>query len=159
MPGPARKPRNQRRRRNSYTGETTLPKEGRKGPAPELPEFISEEFPLWLDAIRRWWVTIWASPMATMWSASDELSLMRLAVLQQRMILGDTKAATEVRQLEDRYGLNPKARNSLGWVIEGEEDGAAHPADGGLSEIEAPKPKARKKARPDPRAALDAPGR
>lgn len=151
MPGPARKPASQRRRRNAYPGEATLPAEGRQEPAPPLPEGLGP----WVDSIVRWWETIWASPMATQWHATDELALVRLATLMQASLVdGDTKAAAEARQLEDRYGLSAMSRQKLGWQIAGEAPDAETPADRGGDVVSIGSAR-----REDPRGALSAPGR
>lgn len=118
-------PPGQRRRRNRVAGEGVLPAEGRPGPPPPLP---GEG---WLDATRDYWTTIWSSPMATRWSTWDVPSLVRLARMQQLVLVGESnhRDAAEIRQLEDRFGLNPKARRALGWELAGKDPDAADPAD------------------------------
>lgn len=68
---------------------------------------------------RELWAYWWASPVATMWDRRSDLEgLRRLVVLT---VAGGQAAAllAEVRQLEDRFGLNPVARRKLYWRIEG----------------------------------------
>jgi hypothetical protein len=112
---PEPKPPSRRRRRNKVAGEGTLPAAGRQGPAPELPTGTGL---FWLDWTRAYWATIWSSPMATRWTEYDVPALARLAKLQQEALFeGDGKHAAEIRQLEDRFGLNPRGRRLLGWEI------------------------------------------
>lgn len=158
MPGPAPKPAGQRRRRNSYAGEATLPAHGPQDaagdpiPAPGLPVSADMEI-AWIDVVVQWWDDIWASPMANRWDRrTDLMPLLRLATLTQAALMGDTKGAAEARQLEDRYGLNALARRKLGWVIAEKEPDAPTVVDGAASNVTPLR-------RPDPRGALNAPGR
>ena len=74
-----------------------------------------------MAATRGWWKTIWASPMAVVWLEADVPGLVRLAEL---IDLGHREGATpltamsEIRALEDRYGLSPLARRRLQWEVE-----------------------------------------
>jgi hypothetical protein len=111
---PDPKPPSRRRRRNAVAGEGSLPAQGRVGPAPPLPKGIP-----WLDWTREYWATIWASPVATRWLDFDVPALVRLARLQERAVwCDDTKFLAEIRQLEDRFGLNPRGRRLNGWEID-----------------------------------------
>jgi hypothetical protein len=114
MPGPVPKPAGQRRRRNATTGQRVLPREGYAGPVPELPGDG------WLPFTVEWWQRIWRSPMAVAWAESDasRFDLAVCARMKQEALLGDTKAAAEARQIEDRYGLSPLARRKLEWELE-----------------------------------------
>jgi hypothetical protein len=105
-------------RRSNSPSWVLLPAKGRTEPAPEL----SAEYP-WYDWTRAYWARIWSSPMATQWSEWDVPALQRLAKLQEDALLGGAaaKVGAEIRQLEDRFGLNPKARRTMGWQIEGED--------------------------------------
>src|SRR5262245_26380314 len=82
-----------------------LPAEGSGRSVPEL-GFGSE-------STRDWWATIWASPMAAVWLDADVPGLTRLA----RLVDADSPArhCSEMRQLEDRFGLSPLARRRLQW--------------------------------------------
>jgi hypothetical protein len=157
VPGPAPKPASQRRRRNKYAGEATLPPHGPRDaagndiPAPHLPDLP------WSTIVLTWWGDIWASPMATKWDRkTDLLPLIRLAALTESALAGETKGAAEARQLEDRYGLNALARRKLGWVIAEEEPDAKTDVDGAASNV---LQLVQTSDRPDPRGALSAPGR
>lgn len=59
--------------------------------------------------------------MALMWSEFDQPALERLLLLTAKSWIGAASAAelSEVRQLEDRFGLNPVGRRKLYWRIEG----------------------------------------
>ena len=115
MPGPPPKPPSQRRRRNATTAPVTLPSAGSKRKLPALP--ITKP----MAATRAWWKTIWASPMAAVWLEADVPGLVRLAEL---IDLGHREGATpltamsEIRALEDRYGLSPLARRRLQWEVD-----------------------------------------
>ncbi len=126
MPGPAPKHHSQRRRANASAGVTTLPAAGRSGKRPALPlKGASKE-------AREWWATAWASPMAAVWLAADVPGLVWLAAdvpgLVRLATLVDRAAKegestpmtvlTEIRALEDRYGLSPLARRRLEWELE-----------------------------------------
>ncbi|MGL5934523.1 MAG: hypothetical protein ACRCZI_02755 [Cetobacterium sp.] len=59
--------------------------------------------------------------MATMWGEFDAPTLERLLVLTARAWKGAATAAelSEVRQMEDRFGLSPQARRKLYWQVAG----------------------------------------
>lgn len=112
----APKPPGQRVRRNKDQKQWRgLPAGGRQGKPPALPP----KRPGWLKATRAWWATIWASPMAIAWLPADVPALVRLARLIEYDLRGDGEKETwsEIRQLEDRFGLSPKARRLLMWEV------------------------------------------
>jgi len=124
--GPPPNP-NARRTNNRASGFTTLT-EGRKGPAPKLPERLDGDWsPAVLEAWKRWW----KSPQATQWTDSDFPNVVLLATFLKGAIEGSTSAATEFRQWSDRLGLNPLARLRNRWLIENgsEAEGAAKAAE------------------------------
>lgn len=142
MPGPLPKPPEQRRRRNAVAGVRVLPHTGRPGPVPELPDreveivhedgdstFVKRDWP---EMVVGWWEQAWRSPMAVVWAENptDFFALVRLAALMAEAMSGDTRAAAEARQLEDRLGLSPLSRRRLQWEIEPPE----------LEAIDAPRP-------------------
>lgn len=115
MPGPTPKHASKRRRANAGVGPVRLPASSTvKVPALPLKGASKEA--------REWWATAWASPMAAVWLAADVPGLVRLAVLVDRAATeGDATpmtVLTEIRALEDRYGLSPLARRRLEWEIE-----------------------------------------
>jgi hypothetical protein len=96
-----------------------LPRAGRPGKPPPLPEDR-----IWQPATKKWWAKLWAKPQAVMWDQSGS-SLFLLACLYddvyaQRVTAGSVSA--EVRQHEDRHGLNPKAMGQLCWRIPDEDE-------------------------------------
>lgn len=130
--GPPPKPESQRRRRNTPTFEwTVLPRAGRQGPPPPLPEWR-----VWQEETRSWWADLWSTPQATVWDQSGR-SLWSLAVLHHELLddafaEGPSRAASitaEMRQHEDRHGLSPKAMLQLRWRLEAEPVGE-RPTDG-----------------------------
>lgn len=119
MPGP--EPAANRRRRNIPVKELNriiLPPEGRKGAIPKPRTDVR------LDPEERaQWRAWWRSPMATQWRLEDAYPLTRLLMLYRddRVLGVDTKRSAEMRQLEARFGLEPRSRKELCWVI-GEPD-------------------------------------
>ena len=113
---PLPKPPGARTRRNVAQGRwrTLPPAEPFKRP-PKLPA----RRPAWLKETREWWRVVWSSPMASVWIEADVLALVRLAEMFDARARG-TLSATEVPAmlaLEDRFGLNPKARRALQWEV------------------------------------------
>src|SRR5207245_5275892 len=75
---------------------------------------------------------LWTLPQATAWDQSG-LSLVMLAVLHEEVVTvakrgGTARSAVfaEMRQIEDRHGLSPKALAGLRWRI-GEPDEEGEP--------------------------------
>jgi len=121
MPGPAPKPDDQRRRRNTPTFDwTLLPGEGRSKPAPDLP--ANRE---WCDASRSEWAYWWSTPQATAWDQSGH-SLHRWITLLD-MVLANQEAPVslhaQILALEDRHGFSPAAMLKLRWRIVADELG------------------------------------
>lgn len=116
MPGPAPKDPSVRRRRNVAVGKTLLPAGGREGAAPQWPFGTVAEPSVWVE--------LWRMPQAAAW---ERLFLFRVvaryALLLDEVEQPDAKSTIlgEVRQLEDRLGLNAKSMRSLLWEIAGDE--------------------------------------
>lgn len=114
MPGPAAK-----------SSTIVLPAAGRDGDSPEPTGVLSE-------GARRMWDAWWSSPMATMWDPNvDVFVLTRLAQMYdhaQSEGVSD-RVTVEMRQLEGTFGLSPKGRKELGWVIEADAPTVVSPAD------------------------------
>jgi hypothetical protein len=72
------------------------------------------------EEAKRWWATVWASPMAAVYLDADVPALTRLASLIEQASQRDVgaKVLAEIRQLEDRFGLTPLARRRLQWELE-----------------------------------------
>lgn len=117
MPGPAPKDPAARRRRNATVGKTILPAGGRVGDPPAWPLARAEAEP---------WVSLWATPQAAAWETLGWTRVVaRYAILIEAIESdeGVPPAALlgEVRQIEDRLGLNPKAMRSLLWEVASED--------------------------------------
>ena len=127
MPAPYPKPDDQKVTRHALKFDwVALPAEGREGPVPALPEWRVWDARAW-----GWWSELWAKPQATMW-AQDGSTLFAYACLYDDLIAGRAEAAkvsAEMRQHEDRHGLNPKAMLQLRWrIVESEEPVKERPA-------------------------------
>lgn len=81
----------------------------------------------WSAATKAWWNALWASPMATTYLEADLPALLRLAEMVELRGRGKLGATETVAMLaiEDRFGLNPKARRALQWEISQAEGGKA----------------------------------
>lgn len=156
MPGPLPKSSGQRRRVNAPTIPTTnLPASGRVGPVPKPPRWVSLG-----PAGLAWWRWAWRTPQAVAWSAGHEAALARRAELEDdvaalarvdgldlsgvddregtervvsalaRLASGKLSLLKEMRELDDRFGLTPKAMAALRWTIVTDEEKkpAAQPA-------------------------------
>src|SRR5215213_9442178 len=75
--------------------------------------------PAWHKATREWWATLWRSPMAAVYLEADVAALVRLARLKDDEERGELPATglIAMQQLEDRFGLSPKARRALQWEV------------------------------------------
>lgn len=108
-----------------------LPAEGRTGPIPKPTAELSAK-------ARRMWNAWWRSPMATMWNVEvDVFALTRLAEMYdfaQEVGVSD-RVTVEMRQLEATFGLNPKARKDLNWVIVDTDADAAPTGDAPSDEV------------------------
>lgn len=101
---------------------TNLPAAGRSGAAPGLPVWRE-----WQQRTVDWWVDLWTTPQAAAWDQSGR-TLWRLAELRDDAFVGGSIPAaisSEMRQIEDRHGLNPKAMLQLRWRVidDGDEQG------------------------------------
>lgn len=97
----------QRRRPAVPRDGVELPAEGRPGRAPRPAVDLDE-------AASALWRRLWRTPEATRWTEADVPAVTRLVALQTTSGLSAAQLA-EVRQLEDRFGLNPAARRLLRW--------------------------------------------
>lgn len=131
MPGPAPNP--DARRRNARVGTTKLPAAGRSGPAPDWP--VGYHPSPMATAV---WSDLWATPQAAAWESLGWTRIVAryvVAVVASERDLDDiddpkvyaamlgaqSKLLPELRQLEDRLGLNPKAMRALMWEISKDE--------------------------------------
>lgn len=86
--------------------------------------------------------------MALAYLEADLGALHRLAELVERFARGDLAHVGEQRQLEDRFGLSPKARQLLQWQVLG-----ASGDERGESPLPPPTPSVRRLRAVDPEAA------
>lgn len=64
----------------------------------------------------QWWNWAWRLNIATQWTEADLGTVTRRAELQDQWAATKDKALLgEMRQIEDRLGLNPRARAQLRW--------------------------------------------
>jgi hypothetical protein len=124
MPGPP--PTRNPRRRNARPDWRRLPAAGRPGEPPAFP--IGRP----TKAAAALWAQLWATPQATAWEA---LGWVRTVARYTKLVLASERPKApgyllaEVRQLEDRLGLNPMAMRRLMWEIESTPAAEAVPAD------------------------------
>ena len=86
---------------------TLLPAAGRPGPPPKLPTGLRP----WTKSTRDAWADVWSSPQATAWDQSGR-TMHVWAALHHDLAEGERATASisaEMRQHEDRHGLNPAA--------------------------------------------------
>lgn len=136
MPGPL--PQATRRRTNPATIPTTvLPASGRSGRMPKVPAFVSLA-----SSGRAWWAWAWRTPQACAWAPGMEGVVARRAALEDdlavlaevvgldlddeiraavgrlaALVTGRLVLLREMRELDDRLGLTPKAMAALRWSI------------------------------------------
>jgi len=106
-----------RRRRNPTPGFRMLPHEGRSGDPPPwplpphpLPEYTKMELQKWAD--------LWTLPQAFEWERMrcfDDVALYVRTFVAASMPAADPKIVTQVRQLDSKIGVSPKAMQDLRW--------------------------------------------
>ena len=138
MPGPEPKHHTVRARANKTSTRATLfEPEPDEIQIPELPpmrlverkrknrddeglvqtETYMVEIP-WRLETQEWWESLWSSPMASEFHASDRHGLYRLAVLIDDFWQHpSTQANAEIRLAQKDYGLTPLDRRRLEWTI------------------------------------------
>lgn len=117
------KPDDERRNPNPPKfGWRDLPANGREGDPPLLPE-RPEGAKEWLPETVEAWNQLWTTPQAVAWDQSGR-TLHVWAVLHNDMgqFQADRKPVpasllSELRQIEDRHGLSPKAMLQLRWRV------------------------------------------
>ena len=121
--GPAPyKPSEQRKKPQATVGFKQLPAEGRVGDPPAWPlsQQSAEEQKLWNK--------LWALPQSVMWEhirCEDTVALyVRVFVLMAQAESDATvvKLGNEVRQLDSKLGLSPRAMLDLRWEVEHPEE-------------------------------------
>ncbi len=140
MPGPAPKPAHLRRRRNAPVYEWVKLTETYAGPIPELPSGTR-----WTKGTRSWWATIWRTSMATQWDEGDVPALVELAALRQAMMRGDWRLSGYVEKRSDKFGLTPKGRRDLRWIVTEEDEQRAGVAERPVRRLRAVDPELARK--------------
>jgi hypothetical protein len=131
--GRPRKPEGTTRHRNKPTrADIVISSRPGEAPRPAFP--ISD---VGMDI----WARVWAEPIAVLWSVADVAPLTRLVVLQgTTSALADCRLLAEMRQLEDRFFLNPYSRVQQRVRFADDDDvdeGRAGVGEAGVSEIDA----------------------
>jgi len=130
MAGLLPKDPSQRRRRNATNGFERLPAEGRQGPTPRWP------FKNPTAEQRAKWAELWKLPQAVKWEqmhAEDTVALYVIALLVYLDDPTETKLLGEVRQLDAKLGVSPKAMLNIRWTIEAKDDVTVVETNGGGS--------------------------
>ena len=126
MPGPPPKSDSERRNRARPVHEwVEIPNTPRERPAPDLPD--DQQWPAGtVDAWRR----LWALPQASRWEQSGT-TLHTWVRLHAKLVAGvraPAPLAGEMRYIEDRHGVSPKAMRDLRWrFTEPEPEGDPKP--------------------------------
>lgn len=114
--GPApSKPGDAKRRGTPTPGFKQLPYEGRLGDPPAWPLGTPT-----LDE-HKMWTKLWSLPQATMWErvrCEDTVALYVRCMLYVVEHEHDDKMLNQVRQLDSKLGLTPRALLDLRWEIE-----------------------------------------
>lgn len=118
--GPAPKHPDDRARTNAdpFGPLTKLPPEGYQGVIPDWPETITRD-PMEDDLL---WGDLWRTPQAAAWvrmGAGVARVVARYVVMQR--LRQNEKIWAEMRQIEDRLGLNPLAMLRLRWEVAPDE--------------------------------------
>lgn len=95
-------------------------------------------YPLTTASGRELWEFLWGLPIASLWDPADAPAITRMVQLQsKRSGTLDPRTLAEIRQLEDRFLLNPYARAQQRVVIE-HTAGAGSDAQGaaGVTELD-----------------------
>jgi hypothetical protein len=117
--GPAPKRPEERRRRNATVAMTKLPAGGRQGDPPPWP---LEEFGEYEASV---WAELWRTPQAAAWDGMG-VGVRRVVARYVRLVASpepSEKTLPEIRQMEDRLGLNPLAMLRLRWEVTEDEVG------------------------------------
>jgi hypothetical protein len=92
------------------TVDVVLPAAGRRGRAPVCPYELGV-------AGSAWWVWAWTTPQATRWDKGALYTVARRARLEDDVDSGKLAVEKEMRELDGKLGLTPKAMADLGWTI------------------------------------------
>lgn len=106
-------------RRNLPPQYLALPAEGRKTKPPAWPLAEPPTAPE-----KKLWAELWKTPMAVMWERNSWFRIVARYVRHSLEVEGSkpqVKLLAEVRALEDRLGMTPKAMESLRWRVVADE--------------------------------------
>jgi hypothetical protein len=107
------KPPEERRHRNPPTKDTIVVY------SDDRVESVPEPVLPFTGARRELWDQMWAQPIAVLWDVVDVAALTRMVLMQTSAeTVKDSRLLIELRQLEDRFLLNPYARAQQRVVIE-----------------------------------------
>lgn len=107
------KPAEDRRHRNPPTKDTITVY------ADDRVEHVPDPMLPFTGTRRELWDRMWAQPVAVLWDVVDVAALTRMVLLQTSTeVIRDSRMLIELRQLEDRFLLNPYARAQQRVVIE-----------------------------------------
>jgi len=113
--GPApSKGEGQRRHASPNPGFRQLPFEGRHGDTPAWPLDTPT------DAEKLQWQKLWTLPQAVMWERlrCEDTVALYVRAFQRAAYADDQRLIMEVRQLDSKLGLSPRAMLDLRWEIE-----------------------------------------
>lgn len=158
--GPLPKDPAMRKRKNRppETEKLQTQSEAAKNKIPAMPERAGKK--KWDPMVRRWWETIWKSPMAAKWLPSDVAGILpHLCMLHQFAAEAKTpngllSVMSAIKQQEARLGLSPSDRQRLRWEVPDEEPTAEEAAARRPWEEDDAEPEPGAPAVKDPRSAL-----
>lgn len=110
--GRPRKPDDQRRNRNAPSRhDIVVYTDARVAVVPDPPiPLVGRQVPAW--------EALWREPVATLWSTADVGAVLRMVILQtSAQTYRQSGLLAELRQLEDRFLLNPYSRAQQRVVI------------------------------------------
>jgi hypothetical protein len=119
-----------RARRNRSVGARLIDASAPGLKAPTLPgSLFPDGKPLPLT--RRYWKTLWASPLSPQWDPADLGSLYRLAAIYDRFLREPSVSlSAEARLIGEQLGLSPVSRRRLDWtIVQPARNGTGEPAD------------------------------
>lgn len=108
---PPKKPEDRARRNKPQNADVLLPAEGYQGDIPPWPLPGRK-----VAADQTMWAELWRTPQAAAWARMGTATA-RMIARYVTLWRGGATVLGEIRQLEDRLGLNPMALRRLGWDI------------------------------------------
>ena len=117
--GPDPKPAGMRQRRNVSATRVELQVVDAAQVVTDAPDLPAKKEGEWHALTRSWWVDVWNSPMGrSELLAVDVYPLLRLAILVDMFWeTPTTKLSSEIRQLQQSFGLTPLDRRRLEWTV------------------------------------------